>query len=521
MSTKPSDHPTHGASPARGTLLVVDDTPANLRVLLDTLPQHGFKVLVAKSGERALQQVKHARPDLILLDVIMPGLDGFETCRLLKADPELRETPIIFMTALSDTTDKVRGFEAGAVDYVTKPFQQEEVLARVTTHLTLRRLQTALQDANHQLEHRVAARTAELRQALAEVERLKDRLEAENVYLREEIRQEHHNFRDIVGGSPALLDVLAQVETIAPANSTVLIRGETGTGKELIARAIHDRSQRRQRPLVKVNCAAISAGLVESELFGHVKGAFTGAVASRRGRFELADGGTIFLDEIGDLPAETQVKLLRVLQERELEPVGSSETRRIDVRIIAATHQDLEQAVEEGRFRSDLYYRLNVLPLRLPALRERRSDVPLLVKFFLERFARELGKTIDGVSAAAMDRLLEYHWPGNVRELQNVVERAAVLTRGPCLSLERILLPGDRLTGRPPASEAAACAGTLAAEAAPPELTTLAEMERRHIEAALERCEGVVSGPKGAAKMLGLHPNTLISRMKKLGVERP
>jgi len=507
--------------PEQGTILIVDDTPANLRVLLDTLSQQGFQVLVARSGERALEQVQHARPDLILLDVVMPGLDGFETCRRLKADPNGQEIPVIFMTALSDTTDKVRGFEAGAVDYVTKPFQQEEVLARVTTHLTLRRLQTALQEANRHLERRVATRTADLQSALGEVEQLKNRLQAENVYLQEEIRQQHHDFTDIVGQSPALLHVLGQVETLAPTDSTVLILGETGTGKELIARAIHDRSRRRQRPLVKVNCAAISAGLVESELFGHVKGAFTGAIARRRGRFELADGGTLFLDEVGDLPQDTQVKLLRVLQEREFEPVGSTETRRVDVRIIAATHRDLEQAISEGSFRSDLYYRLNVLPLTMPPLRDRRSDIPLLVQLFVERFTKGLGKNIEEVATEAMDQLLQYDWPGNVRELQNIVERAVVLSRGPILTLD---LPLGKSPSRPRDSQDGAPPGS--ANPAPDretqaDLPTLAEAERRHIRAALLRCAGVVGGPRGAAKVLDLHPNTLRSRMKKLRIEPP
>jgi formate hydrogenlyase transcriptional activator len=267
-----------------------------------------------------------------------------------------------------------------------------------------------------------------------EVRRLRDRLAAENVYLQEEILQEH-NFGEIVGRSAELRQMLSRVEVAAPTGATVLILGETGTGKELIARAIHDRSPRRARPLVKVNCSAISAGLVESELFGHVKGAFTGALAARVGRFELADGGTIFLDEIGELPADMQAKLLRVLQEREFEPVGSSQTRRVDVRVIAATNRDLEQAVAEGRFRSDLFFRINVLPIRVPALRERRDDIPLLVHFFVERFGREMGKRVDGVSRQAMEQLIAYDWPGNVRELQNIIERAMVLAKGPLLEL--------------------------------------------------------------------------------------
>ena len=266
------------------------------------------------------------------------------------------------------------------------------------------------------------------------MEQEKARLEAQSNYLQEEIRSEH-NFDEIVGNSRALLKVLGQLEQVASTDSTVLILGETGTGKELVARAIHDRSRRNHRPLVKVNCAAISAGLVESELFGHVRGAFTGALTDRDGRFKLADGGTLFLDEVGELPPETQVKLLRVLQEQEFEPVGSSRSVRVDVRIIAATNKDLGALVSEGKFRSDLFYRLNVLPLRVPPLRERQGDVPLLAAFFVQKFAQKHGKPVSQVSEETMRRLAGYHWPGNVRELQNVIERAVVLAQGNTLAL--------------------------------------------------------------------------------------
>ena len=349
--------------------------------------------------------------------------------------------------------------------------------------------------------------------AYEEIAALKARLEHENVYLQEEIHREH-NFVEMVGSSPALLAVLRQVDRVAPTDSTVLVSGETGTGKELIARAIHDRSARRGRPLVKVNCSAISAGLVESELFGHVKGAFTGALERRIGRFELADGGTIFLDEVGELPPETQVKLLRVLQEREFEPVGSNRSLRVDVRVIAATNRSLEDAVCAGRFRADLFYRLNVFPLAVPPLRERASDVPQLVMFFVARFAKKFGKGVDAVSPETMERLTRYAWPGNVRELQNIIERGVVLSEGPTLELGPGLLPRSA-AGAPsaeaPASRAVPSSGLD---------TLLEEVERNHILAALEQAGGVLEGARGAAKLLKLHPNTLRSRMEKLGIRR-
>ncbi len=347
----------------------------------------------------------------------------------------------------------------------------------------------------------------------------------ENVYLQEEIRREHP-FEELVGSSPTLGAALHKVDQVAPGNTSVLILGETGTGKELIARAIHNRSARRDRPLVKVNCSAISAGLVESELFGHVKGAFTGALERRVGRFELADGGTIFLDEIGELPLETQVKLLRVLQEQEFEPVGSSRTIRVDVRVIAATNRDLQEAVRTGRFRPDLFYRLNVFPVEIPPLRERRADIPQLVMFFLSRFSRKLGKQISAVAPETMQHLSAYEWPGNVRELQNVIERAVVLCEGPVLEIDPDLVPLSAATSRasepvtpsggvdaPPANEVAGVRAAASDGIAP-----LEEMERRHIVAALEATAGVIHGPKGAARILKVHPNTLRSRMEKLGI---
>jgi formate hydrogenlyase transcriptional activator len=351
-----------------------------------------------------------------------------------------------------------------------------------------------------------------------EIDSLKARLEKENVYLREELRTEH-NFEEIVGNSPALLKALHAVDQVAPTDSTVLIYGETGTGKELVARAIHSRSARNGRALVNVNCSAISAGLVESELFGHMKGAFTGALERRIGRFELAHGGTIFLDEIGELSLETQVKLLRVLQEHEFEPVGSSRSLRVDVRVIAATNRNLQEAVQAGRFRSDLFYRLNVFPIELPPLRERRSDIPQLVAFCISRFSKRLGKKIDGVSRESMENLVHYPWPGNIRELQNVIERAVVLSVGPTLRLDRDLMPIATSTKGMEAPETDAPEHPQADLESPKPLLTLDEVDRNHILAALQHTSGVVDGPKGAAKILNLHPNTLRHRMDKLGIK--
>ncbi len=374
------------------------------------------------------------------------------------------------------------------------------------------------------------------------MEQEQSRLRAQNSYLQEEIRSEH-NFDAIVGQSPALIQVLQQVETVAGSGSTVLILGETGTGKELIARAIHDRSARRARPLIKVNCGAISAGLVESELFGHVKGAFTGALAHRDGRFKIADGGTLFLDEVGELPLETQVKLLRVLQEQEFEPIGSSKTVQVDVRIIAATNRDLSVAVAEGRFRRDLYYRLNVFPITVPPLRERVDDIALLAGAFLQRFAKKFGRPVKRLPPETLQRLAAYPWPGNIRELQNVIERAILLS------------PGETLVLAPDFAPSAAPSATTPTPAPAPELpapgpagsrtegvrsgpalgglhpggsvpgpgsaATLEDVERQHIEAVLQQTRWQIEGAGGAARILNVNPSTLRSRMKILGLRRP
>ncbi|HMP78278.1 MAG TPA: sigma 54-interacting transcriptional regulator [Pirellulaceae bacterium] len=338
-------------------------------------------------------------------------------------------------------------------------------------------------------------------------ERERAQLQKQNAYLQEEIRSSLH-FDEIVGRSPALATVLEKVRAVAATDASVLITGETGTGKELIARAIHAHGKRRGRPLIKVNCAALPAGLIESELFGHEKGAFTGAIARRIGRFELADGGTIFLDEIGDLPVEMQAKLLRVLQERELERIGGQAPMAIDVRVIAATNRDLLAAIQDRTFREDLYYRLNVFPIHVPPLRERQVDIPLLASFFVDRFASQFGKSIDGIEPATLERLLAYPWPGNIRELQNVIERAAILSSGSQLEIAADVL-------RPMSPSAAGGLSGVAVNEG------LEDLERQHIVNILVQTGWRIEGDRGAAKILGLNPNTLRSRMKKLGIRRP
>ncbi|HKS09813.1 MAG TPA: sigma 54-interacting transcriptional regulator [Pyrinomonadaceae bacterium] len=340
--------------------------------------------------------------------------------------------------------------------------------------------------------------------AFRQIDELKNQLKEEKLYLEEEIRTEY-NFEEIIGNSPVLKRVLQDVETVAGTDSTVLVYGETGTGKELIAHAIHNLSQRRERTLVKVNCAAIPTGLLESEFFGHERGAFTGAIDRRVGRFELADKGTIFLDEVEDIPLELQSKLLRVLQEQEFERLGSSRTQRVDVRIIAATNTDLQELVAEKKFRSDLYYRLNVFPITVPPLRDRPEDIPLLVHFFANRFAQQMRKKIESVSKETMAALISYNWPGNIRELQNLVERGVILSRGSTLEIPLTELKRQTRSTSPATNNA----------------TTLESVERDHILRVLSETRWVIGGPSGAAARLGMNRTTLNHRMRKLGISRP
>jgi transcriptional regulator with GAF, ATPase, and Fis domain len=363
----------------------------------------------------------------------------------------------------------------------------------------IRRLEEKRQALEQQVKERTAFAEA-LQQALSEVESLKNRLEAENVYLQDEIKLEH-NFGDIISRSQALKKILSKVEQVASTEATVLILGESGTGKELLARAVHNLSRRRDRPMVKVNCAALPANLIESELFGHEKGAFTGAVSRKIGRFELADGGTIFLDEVGELPPELQAKLLRILQEGEFERVGGQQTLKVDTRVIAATNRDPKEEVARGRFREDLYYRLNVFPITIPPLRERREDIPLLINHFVKKYSARIGKKIETVSPNVIATLQAYDWPGNVRELENVIERAVIVSQGKQLKLDDWLPYSD-------------------ARLDEPTIVTLEDMERNHILKVLEMTGWRISGQRGAAKRLNINASTLRSRMEKLGIKK-
>ncbi|HBH02934.1 MAG TPA: two-component system response regulator [Candidatus Rokubacteria bacterium] len=443
-------------------ILVVDDEPAQRELVSGFLARHGFEVTTARDGAEALERFRREPVDLILTDQKMPGLSGLELTQAARAvNPEVA---VVLMTAYGTIEHAVAAIKAGATDYLTKPLNLDELLHRLG------------QVRDHQ---RLLGENRELRAAL----------------------QERHRVEGILGESGRMQEVLSLVRRVAASDATVLIRGESGTGKELIAKAIHYASRRAEGPLVRVNCAALPETLLESELFGHEKGAFTGAQATRRGRFELAHGGSLFLDEIGDLPPHLQVKLLRVLQEREIERVGSSRPIPVDVRLLAATHRDLEALVKAGSFREDLYYRINVVTLAVPPLRERREDIPLLLDHFLSKFARANGKTIRGLTREARDTLLRYDYPGNVRELENLMERAVVLTRDEVIG--RADLPLSVRDAEPESGEATGLPAAVEG------------LERRMIRDALARADGVQTR---AAELLGISERVLRYKLRKYGL---
>ena len=467
-----------------GDILIVDDEIHNLKLLAEFLGQAGYQVRTGERPQLAIDSAMARPPSLILLDVRMPGMDGFEVCKRLKQDERTRDIPIIFISALQEVQDRVQGFEAGGVDFISKPFEEEEVLARVRTHMELRNMQLHLEDL-------VEKRTAEIK-------KLKDQIEQENIYLRKEIEVKHKH-EEIIGNCELVRKMLSEAEQVAKTDSTVLILGETGTGKELLARAIHKLSLRKDRQMVTLNCAALPATLLESELFGREKGAYTGAMTRQIGRFEIADGSSIFLDEIGEMPLEVQAKLLRVLQEGQFERLGNPQTISVNVRIIASTNRDLARAAADGQFREDLYYRLNVFSITVPPLRDRIEDIPLLVWAFIKEFEKSMGKAIEKIPQKSIDALQQYPWPGNIRELKNVIEHAMIISQGRVLQLN------------PPAGLSTNLHKDLRLEV----------VERNHIIDVLNKTSWRVSGQKGAANLLGLKPTTLESRMKKLGIVRP
>src|ERR1700736_3356207 len=445
-------------------ILIVEDEAKMRRLLELNLGEDGFTTFSAGDAEAGLKLLRENSIDLVVTDLKLPGMNGLEFLQAIKH--QNAALPVVVMTAFGSVETAVEAMKAGASDYVLKPFSLAEM--RMVIHKEL--------DV-----HNLREENRSLREALGK-------------------RYAHPN---IVAQSPKMQEVLATVERVAPTNSTVLLGGETGVGKDLIARAIHQKSRRASGPFIKINSTAIPENLLESELFGYEKGAFTGAVASKPGKFELADKGTLFLDEIGDVPPATQVKLLRVLQEREFERLGGTRTVKVDVRLVAATNRDLRAALEEGTFREDLYYRLNVVPIDIPALREHKEDIPELVTLFLSRFAKESARKITGVSPDALQILMDYHWPGNVRELQNIMERASALAAGPLLEASDIHIDsrGGKTADFPSSFL--------------PEGMTLEQWEDEMIRESLRRAHGNKSQ---AARMLGLSRNALRYRLSKIGI---
>lgn len=468
-------------------ILIVDDTPANLRVLYEALETAGYQVQVATNGEEALAVAEAASPDVVLLDVVMPGLDGFETCRRLKAQPAMREIPVIFITARTAPDEIVEGFAAGGVDYVLKPANPEEVLARVRTHLERARLIQALQE-----EIRRGDRLTNERDHLVE-----------KVSLLAQQEEERWNLYGIIGQSRMLKTILEDIRRLQHASTTVLITGESGTGKELIARAIHAGGEQSGEPFIPVNCAAIPEHLAESLLFGHQRGSFSGAVQDQRGYFMLADPGTLFLDEISEMPLPIQAKLLRVLETGMIMPLGAREETRVNVRVLASSNKDLEKNIEKGLFREDLYYRLATYTVVASPLRERRDDIPLLSQHFLTLLAQEMNRPVPILSAAAREQLSRYDFPGNVRELKNIMERALLLCTGSEILPEH-LYPGSSISST---GETSTATQDIAAPASAPGIDlpyNLAEAETALVRRALDHTDGNVAA---AARLLGVARN--------------
>lgn len=423
--------PESPVNTAGARILIVDDVPANLRILSEALESQGYRIQAATDGETAIKLVAASAPDLILLDVMMPGIDGYETCRRLKRMPATQHTPILFITARTEPDDVVAGFEAGGVDYLTKPFSEAEVHARVSTHLQIGRLTQALRDRNQALEAEIEKRQQAEHQTAQVSEQLERVTEQES---------DRWGYEGIIGQSREFEATLKQVQLLQRADRTsALVTGESGTGKEMIARAIHHGGSRSKGPFVAMNCSAIPSELVESTLFGHLKGAFTGATSAKKGLFEMAHEGTLFLDEIGEMPLELQAKLLRVLESGAFTPVGATHEQQADVRIVAATNIKFSQKIEEGLFREDLYYRLARFVIELPPLRDREEDIPLLATHFSQHFSAEMGfAKVVPISAEAITTLQQHSFPGNIRELKNIMERAVLESGGDIITPEHL-----------------------------------------------------------------------------------
>jgi len=493
-------------------VLIVDDEELirmNLRMLLEDL---GYCVVEAADGREGLDAFDREGPDLILVDLRMPVMDGLSMIAALRE--KSTEAPVIVVSGTGSVRNAVDSLRLGAWDYVIKPVEDAKAFEVVIERaLEKARLLKENRLYREHLEELVRERTEELRKAHDELElrhqevsRLKDMLADDNRYLFSELRLVSGD--EIIGSDFGLRSVMEMVKQVAPIDSPVLLLGETGVGKEVIANAIHYSSHRKDGPFIKVNCGAIPETLLDSELFGHEKGAFTGAVGQRRGRFERANKGTIFLDEIGELPPQAQVRLLRVLQTKEIERVGGTTSIPVDVRILSASNRNLQEMIASGRFREDLWFRLNVFPITIPPLRQRREDIPALVHYFIDRKCKELKLTDRPVLGhGAIDRLVAYDWPGNVRELENMIERALIQHQGGALSFET-LLPVSHSGDRTPIQDSGRNR----------DLPPLDEMTVQHIRQALEMAGGKINGPGGAAQILGLHPNTLRNRMNRLGI---
>ena len=499
-------------SSTREKILLVDDVAANLSVLSAALEPEGYEILAASGGALALKVAVRARPDLILMDILMPEMDGLETCRRLKQDPATRDIPVIFITARNEMESVVDGFRAGGVDYILKPFQTEEVLSRLSTHLRLSRLTHELQEKNRSLE----ARTQELLGEIQRREEAETALEQADAHLATwtDLAAQQWNVTGLIGTSPPAAKLVADIRRLhAFANTSVLITGESGTGKELVARAIHFGSPRARAPFVPVNCVAIPAELAESMLFGHVKGAFTGATSDRKGCFEVAHGGTLFLDEIGDMPASLQVKLLRVLEDGMVTPIGAAHPRKVDTRILAATNADLDARIAQGSFRQDLYFRLARYQITSTPLRERAEDIPLLAAHFLKVFATEMGLKPPGMSAAAVETLQRHDFPGNVRELRNIIERALIESGGTTISTAHLPSLKRRTASAPAPAPIPNLPGPVStAESLP---LNLADAEDLLIQRALQESGGNIAD---AARRLGIHRTRIY---RKLAQEEP